>query len=311
MAQRRVTGQLELQVRHAEGNVPRLVLGGEPRNLPSDRVGPVGLEEAQQIEETALAKDRQQERGEGEIGLVDECLERRLSTGRGEPEPAALEQRASGEYLDVPRLVGHLNREDLYHFLEVRVDLAEEARRHEQRGVLVLDQVCHELYDRVLHLGRQVERCVPVDGRVGIPLRSGGLCVKASGLVRPDFGLHGEGEMKLGRSRLDRGPARGQAPGSFRVVDDRSLLARRSFARLFGAAPAAGLGAAADHPCDNGRGSRLELVALGAAPGGQMNEEVGRLTADAETTADRELPQRPLDQEMGESQIVNIDNRRR
>ena len=58
----------------AERDVTRLVLERELRDAPRDRVGSVRFEEREQRQECALAQHRQQERGDGEIGLVDERL---------------------------------------------------------------------------------------------------------------------------------------------------------------------------------------------------------------------------------------------
>jgi hypothetical protein len=58
----------------------------------------------------------------------------------------------------VARLVGRLDRQQLHHLAEVGVHPAEEARRHQQRRGLVLDQVGHHLDDRVLDLSGELER---------------------------------------------------------------------------------------------------------------------------------------------------------
>ena len=61
----------------------------------------------------------------------------------------------AGEHLDVAGLVGHLDGEQLHDLPEMRVDAAEEAGRDQQGGLLVFDQVGHDLDDRRLDLGRQ------------------------------------------------------------------------------------------------------------------------------------------------------------
>ena len=88
--------ELVLEVAHAEGDVAGLVLQGQVGDPPGDRIGGVGLEEGQQVEERSLPEDRQQERGGGEVGLVEQGLQRRPAAGARDAERAAAEQRPGG-----------------------------------------------------------------------------------------------------------------------------------------------------------------------------------------------------------------------
>ena len=70
------------------------------------------------------------------------------------------------EDLDVAGFVGQLGGEELHRLAVVGVDPPDEAGRHHQRGLLVLDQVGHDLDDGRFHLVGQLRRR-PVDGRSG------------------------------------------------------------------------------------------------------------------------------------------------
>ena len=77
-----VAAQMLAEMRETERDVARFVLRGEPGHRRGDRIRCVPLDEPQQREERALAEHRQQERRDGELGLVDQRLERRLSASR-------------------------------------------------------------------------------------------------------------------------------------------------------------------------------------------------------------------------------------
>ena len=112
-------------------------------------------------DERALAHHRQQERGDGEVGLVEQRLQRGPAADGGQRERRRRSQRGpAGEHLDVAGLVGDRDGEHLLDLAEVRVDLAEEPGRHDERGLLVLDQVRHHLDDGVLD-ARAVRRSAP------------------------------------------------------------------------------------------------------------------------------------------------------
>ena len=70
--------------------------------------------------------------------------------GARHAERTAAQLGPPGEDLDVAGLVGHLHGEELDDLAEVRVDAAEEPGGHDERGLLVLDEVGHDLDDRGL-----------------------------------------------------------------------------------------------------------------------------------------------------------------
>jgi hypothetical protein len=152
----------------------------------------------------------------------------------------------------MPRLVGGLGGEQLHHLAEVRVQLAEQPRRDDQRRLLVLDEVGHELHDGALDLVRNIDVRGPVHRRRWVPLTRGRGRVQPGGDVGPDvvaFGPFGADGRAAG---FDERAAGGQAParvgafvrravrraGPFRVAP--ALLAGRALDDLHGAGVAAG-----------------------------------------------------------------------
>ena len=109
-SQRRVVRGMTQEVRHAEGDMSRLVDCRQPHHFGGAAIGRVGLKEAEQIEEGAFAKHAEQEAGEGEVRLVDEGLQRCLTTAGREAELVACEQGSPGEHLDVTSFVRSLDR---------------------------------------------------------------------------------------------------------------------------------------------------------------------------------------------------------
>ena len=83
-------------------------------------------------------------------GSCEQRLQRRPAARARDAELAAGQQAAAGEHLDVARLVGGLDGEQLHDLAEVRVEPAEQPGRDEQRRLLVLDQVRHDLHDGAL-----------------------------------------------------------------------------------------------------------------------------------------------------------------
>jgi hypothetical protein len=57
-----------------------------------------------------------------------------------------VQHRAAAEHLDVPGFIRGLHGEQLHHFAEVRVKLAEQPSRDDERRLFVLDQVGHDLH---------------------------------------------------------------------------------------------------------------------------------------------------------------------
>ena len=110
------------RVGDAEVGVARLVDPRAAHDLARRRVGRVLLYEPEQVDERALAEDRQQEARRREILLLDERLERAHPRRRRIAEAAAVGERALGEGLVVPRLLGALLGEEEDDLDEVRVN---------------------------------------------------------------------------------------------------------------------------------------------------------------------------------------------
>ena len=121
------------------------------------------FQKAKQIQERALAEYRQQERGEREVWFLEQRRQRRAPPCARDAWRLTTQARTPREDLDVARLVRCLDGQHLQHFSKVRVDAAEEARGHDQRHLLVLDQIRHDLHHGRLDVGWQRELRVPVD----------------------------------------------------------------------------------------------------------------------------------------------------
>jgi len=172
------------------------------------------------------------------------------------------------------RLVRHLDREQLQHLAEVRVHLTQEARRHAQRRVLVLDQERHDLHDGVLDFARELEVGVPGQRLVGIPLAGGGLSVEVRQVVGPQEVLLAQAEVELGRARLERGSARCEPPTRRRTICDCAARVGIGDAGALGAAPAAcAVDAALDSPS---AAECMAVMTLRAAPRSEVDAELGR-----------------------------------
>ena len=305
------------QVGHAQGHVARLVACGQAADLACEGVGRLGLQELQQVHEGAFAQHRQQKARHGKIRLVQQALERGLATRRGQRGLAAVAADAAREDIDMSRLVGHLDGQRRLQLAVVRVQLAQEARRHQQGRVLVLHHVGHELDDGVLHRRGQLGRIAPVDVGVGIPLRGHGLGVEVGGAVGPDLQLVAEPEMEGRRPGFHLRATRGQAPERLGLRGHGiASRARIAAARLRRAAPAPGLGAAARHDghglCSTRAVLPAQAVALVAAPARQLGLPARRAAGHAQLPAHGQGGQRVLDQKMGtgiEAQALQVDDR--
>ena len=182
----------------------------------------------------------------GEIGLVDQRLERSLSAGGREPSWSRLSTRPPREDLDVPRLVGRLHGQHLHHLAEMRMHLRDEAAGNDQRGRFVFDEIRHDLHDGVFDFVGEVELRVPRDRGFRIPLRGDGLRVNPGGVVRPHLDLVDQVEIELRRAGFDVAPraasphVRGgcSATASGRLPSDRRDPLRRRPATGFGSAAA-------------------------------------------------------------------------
>jgi hypothetical protein len=287
------------QVRHAQRHMASFVARSQPGNLSRQRIGGIGGQKVQQVDEAAFAQHRQQESGDGEVWLVQQALQRCLPACGGQGGLAAAFADAPGEHVDVPRLVGHLDGQRCLQFAVVRVDLAEEARRHQQRGVLVFDHVGHHLADGGLHLGRVREGGLPVQRGVGIPLRADGLGIQLGHVVGPDVLLAIEPEGEGRGTGFDPRAPSGQAPAGRGLRQHGAVLVRVGVSRVGGVTPAAGLGRAAGDQRRAARGAVPgQGMALGAAPVGQLGLPAGCLATHAQGLAGGLRAQRVLDQQV-------------
>jgi hypothetical protein len=120
----------------------------------------------------------------------------------------------------VAGFIGGLDGEQLQHLAEVRVHPGEQPGRDDQGGLLVLDQVGHDLHHRRFDVGRQrlVDRPVDRDGR--IPLRGRRVRVQPGRQVGPEHVTVGEVELAhIGAAGLDERAAGSQSPVRRRVAD--------------------------------------------------------------------------------------------
>ncbi len=102
----------------------------------------------------------------------------------------------------------------------MRMDLGEEARRHEERRGLVLDEIGHDLDHGLFDLSRVIDLGLPIDRGPGIPLRRCRLGVDARRVVGPHLVLGGEREMEARAPGLHPCSSPGEPPRLRRRVDD-------------------------------------------------------------------------------------------
>ena len=276
----------------------RLVLRRQRRHRARARIRRVLAHEPQERQEAALAQHRQEEAGDREVGLDEQGRQRRLPARGRQPEHVAAQARAPGEHLEVARLVGDLDRQELHHLAEVRMQPTEEPRRHQQRRGLVLDQIRHHLHHRVLDLRRMIGRRVPRDRGRRIPLRRRGLGVEPRGLVGPHRVLVDERQRHVGGAGLDQRAARGQAPPRWRMIHrgvDR--------AGSLGAAPAIG-GAALDHPRDT---IARERIAPGPTPRRQIDRQGRRRAGDPHRRVARQAARHEQVRALVEAEVGEVD----
>ena len=152
-------------------------------------------------------------------GWSKQGLQRGPPTGAGYPERPARQRGPLGEHGHVAGLVGDLGRQELLDLPEVRVDATEKTGRDHQGGLLVFNQIGHDLDDRGLHLVGQVGRR-PVDTRGRVPLPGRRLGVQAGGQFRPHLATLVEIGAVQGRTAgLDEGTPGGQPPRARRRLD--------------------------------------------------------------------------------------------
>ena len=135
----------------------------------------------------------------------------------------------AGEDLDVARLVGGLHRQQLHDLAKMRVNPGQESRRDDQGGLLVLDEVGHELHHGMFDIGGHTSAGVPVDRGRRIPLARG-RAAYSRGASRP---RRGRGRSSR-RRRADRRPRPGPRgpPAPTRVGALAGTVAPRRPARV-------------------------------------------------------------------------------
>ncbi len=207
------------------------------------------------------------------------------------------------------RFVRALYRQQLHHLAEVRMYMAEMTCRHQQRGVLILDQVGHHLHHCIFDLVRQIGHGLPVDCRRRVPLPGQRLLVQVCRSLGPDLGFFAESEIEAGAAGLDRRAARRHTPVRVGMFGHglRRLSVRR--AMTLGAVPATRL----ERTAHDIRMVSVEgdCMAIAAAPGQQVHIPVGRAAGHAQGFADLERRQRAPDQQVRaliESERLNIDS---
>ena len=121
-------------------------------------------------------------------------------------------QRPAGEHLDMAGLVGGLYGQKLHHLAEVGVQLGHETAGNHQSCCFVFNQVGHQLDDSVLYLVGQVERFVPGNSCVGVPLEGHGAGVEPCCFVGPHFTLVAQRKAEVWGSSLDDRAPGGQPP---------------------------------------------------------------------------------------------------
>jgi hypothetical protein len=132
----------------------------------------VTLDEAEKVQEGPLAEHVQEQCRGREVALVEQRMEGEVCRGEGVGARPSCEC-ALREDLDVSGLVVHVAREPEENLGVARVDLRQEAGRYEERCVLVLGDVGHDLGDRLLCVRRQAGCRLPRDVEGRVPLGPG------------------------------------------------------------------------------------------------------------------------------------------
>jgi hypothetical protein len=274
----------------------------------------VAFEKPEQIQKRPFAQHGKQKRSEREIRLVEQRLERLPAAHSGQPHLPAPQRGAAREDFDVARLVGDLHGEQLQDFPEMRMDLRNEAGRYLQRGVFVFDQVSHHLRDGLLHLFIRLERLIPIDRGLRVPLRGDRLRIELRGALGPDPLFRLKSVVKGRPARLDRGAARGESPVGGRGRAHRVILPRGGKPGAFGPSPTSLRSGAAHNPRHELAVAFHKFVSLLATPAAQGHGEIRRRGPHAEPAPDGQVAQRLFQKQMRagrERERLNIDSPRR
>ncbi|MHB8330145.1 MAG: hypothetical protein ACYDD6_11080 [Acidimicrobiales bacterium] len=109
----------------------------------------------------------------------------------------------------MPGFVLRLDGQELDHLAVMGMHAADESGRHLECRLFVLDEVRHDLDDRLLDLVRELDRRSPVDGHLRVPLHGDGLRVQLGSEVGPELRLEFQVGTYQGESTFfDQGPAR-------------------------------------------------------------------------------------------------------
>src|SRR4051795_13544066 len=100
----------------------------------------MSMQKAQQIEKCPFTEDGQQESGQGEIGLLEQCLQRTATADGRYTDHTVASGSPTREDLDMPRFVGCLHSQQLHYFAKMRVHASEQSCRDQQCGLFVLDE---------------------------------------------------------------------------------------------------------------------------------------------------------------------------
>src|SRR5262245_38860468 len=139
----------------------------------------------------------------------------------------------------------------------MRVELCNKPAGNDQGRSLILDQIRHQLNDRVFDLWLKLKRSVPRNSRVRVPLRGDGLCIKPHRFLRPNLRLLSQLERKLWRPGLHSCSSGGQTPAAWRFFDHSMRLAGIRVASTFGSFPSSGF---------NGSSTQVEAAAVAGPP---------------------------------------------
>jgi hypothetical protein len=211
----------------------------------------------------------------------------------------------------VPGLVGHLHGEELHHLTEVWMDPPDEPGRHDEGGLLVLDQVGHHLHHRGLDVGWQRERVVPRHRGLRVPLPRRRLRVE----VRSDIGPHQvavvQVEPGLGATGFEQRTPGAEPPPRRRTA---AKCRREGGPGALRAEPAVVVRRAPDHHRHHvgpvARLRRFDPMTPATTPGGQVHRQRRVASADRQPASGRQTGQGSVHQQVcapAEAQVTEVD----
>ena len=179
----------------------------QPGDLAGDRVGRVRVEEGQQVQEAALAEHREQERGQGEVGLGEQACPAtpgRPPTSVPIRPPCSSARRVKTSTWRASSAAWTAS--SCWTSRKCGWTRAEQPGRDDEGGLLVLDQVGHHLDDGRLDVGRAGRRPRPSRRRWPGPTapRRHGRTAGERGRPRPRRGRRGRTGRGAARPRRGR-----------------------------------------------------------------------------------------------------------